>query len=378
MKLLKNILVAIDFSESTENELNNAIQFAKMFNSKITLIHVLPDDIDNEKVKTLVNKAATSQLKEINNKIISEEIETGDPILEHGRYSDCIVNASDRINANLVIVGAGKKLEKDKFQLGITAENIIRKSDKPVFVIKNSQPLNINKIICPIDFSQESSRALNNAIIMARMFKAKLVVLSVYPLFRQTFTKLDASKINEQRRKDHEIEFHEFKKPFNFVDGNFDMVIKGGDPALEILKSIKETKADLVIMGTTGRSGINKVLMGSVTEKVVREMLCSFITLKKADVITLEIDSKIQDIENHYATAEKLFEKGFFDESLNQYKICLDINYTHIPSLKGIVKVYKKLGDNEKARKYQETVKNILDQIWNMKIEKEVRSQRKH
>jgi len=378
MKLLKNILVAIDFSESTENELNNAIQFAKMFNSKITLIHVLPDDIDNEKVKTLVNKAATSQLKEINNKIISEEIETGDPILEHGRYSDCIVNASDRINANLVIVGAGKKLEKDKFQLGITAENIIRKSDKPVFVIKNSQPLNINKIICPIDFSQESSRALNNAIIMARMFKAKLVVLSVYPLFRQTFTKLDASKINEQRRKDHEIEFHEFKKPFNFVDVNFDMVIKGGDPALEILKSIKETKADLVIMGTTGRSGINKVLMGSVTEKVVREMLCSFITLKKADVITLEIDSKIQDIENHYATAEKLFEKGFFDESLNQYKICLDINYTHIPSLKGIVKVYKKLGDNEKARKYQETVKNILDQIWNMKIEKEVRSQRKH
>jgi len=214
-----------------------------------------------EKVKTLVNKAATSQLKEINNKIISEEIETGDPILEHGRYSDCIVNASDRINANLVIVGAGKKLEKDKFQLGITAENIIRKSDKPVFVIKNSQPLNINKIICPIDFSQESSRALNNAIIMARMFKAKLVVLSVYPLFRQTFTKLDASKINEQRRKDHEIEFHEFKKPFNFVDVNFDMVIKGGDPALEILKSIKETKADLVIMGTTGRSGINKVLM---------------------------------------------------------------------------------------------------------------------
>jgi len=269
-------------------------------------------------------------------------------------------------------------LEKDKFQLGITAENIIRKSDKPVFVIKNSQPLNINKIICPIDFSQESSRALNNAIIMARMFKAKLVVLSLYPLFRQTFIKLDASKINEQRRKDHEIEFHEFKKPFNFVDVNFDMVIKGGDPALEILKSIKETKADLVIMGTTGRSGINKVLMGSVTEKVVREMLCSFITLKKADVITLEIDSKIQDIENHYATAEKLFEKGFFDESLNQYKICLDINYTHIPSLKGIVKVYKKLGDNEKARKYQETVKNILDQIWNMKIEKEVRSQRKH
>ena len=378
MKLLKNILVAIDFSESSENELNNSIQFAKMFNSKITLIHVLPDDIGNDKVKALVEKAATNQLKEINNKISNEEIETGEPILDYGRYSDCIVNASDRINANLVIIGAGEKKKKDKFQLGITAENIIRKSDKPVFVVKNNQQLDINHIICPIDFSQESSRALKNAIIMARMFKAKLVVLSVHPLFRQSFTKLEAAKINEQRRKDHEVEFHKFIKPFNFVDVNIEMVLKGGDPALEILKSIKKTKSDLVIMGTTGRSGINKVLMGSVTEKVVREVLSSFITLKKEDVITLEIDSKIQDIENHYATAEKLFEKGFFEESLNQYKICLDINYTHIPSLKGIVKVYKKLGDNEKAKRYQGTVKNILDQIWNMKIEKEVRSQRKH
>lgn len=378
MKLLKNILVAIDFSESSENVLNNSIQFAKMFHSKITLIHVLPDDIGNDKVKTLVNQAANNHLKEINDKLVSEGIETGDPILDYGRYSDCIVNASDRINANLVIVGSGEKLEKDKFQLGITAENIIRKSDKPVFVVKNKQPLEINNIICPIDFSQESSRALKDAIIIARMFKAKLVILSVYSLFRQTFTKLEAAKINEQRRKDHEVEFNKFLEPFNFVDVNIEKVLKGGDPAIEILKSIKKTKADLVVMGTTGRSGINKVLMGSVTEKVVREVLCSFITLKKEDVITLEIDSKRKDIENHYETAEKLFEKGFFEESLNQYKICLDINYTHIPSLKGIAKVYKKLGDMEKARKYQETVKNILDQIWNMKIEKEVRSQRKN
>jgi universal stress protein E len=269
-------------------------------------------------------------------------------------------------------------LENDKFQLGVTAENIIRKSDKPVFVIKNNQKFEIKNILCPVDFSQESGRALSNALIIARMFKAKLVILSVYSLFRQTFSKLEASTINEQRKKDHEVEFNKFLKPFNFVDVNVERVLKGGDSAIVILKSIQNIKADLVIMGTTGKSGFNRVLMGSVTEKVVREVLCSSITLKKEDVITLEIDSKIRDIENHYETAEKLFEKGFFEESLKQFKICLDINYTHIPSLKGISKVYKKLGEVEKARKYQETVKNILDQMWNMKIEKEVRDQRKH
>jgi len=269
-------------------------------------------------------------------------------------------------------------MEKDKFQLGTTAENVIRKSDKPVFVVKNNQAFDIQNIICPIDFSQESRRALNNAIVFARMFNAKLVILSVYSLFRQTFTKLEAAKINEQRRLDHENEFNKFLEGFNLIDVKVEKVIKGGDPAVEILKSIKKKKSDLLIMGTTGKSGISKILMGSVTEKVVREVLCSSITLKKEDVIILEIESKIQDIENHYDTAEKLFEKAFFEESLNQYKICLDINYTHIPSLKGIAKVYKKLGDTEKARKYRDTVKNILDQIWNMKIEKEVRNQIKY
>ncbi len=69
MKLLKSILVTIDFRESSDHVLKNSIQFAKTFQSKITLIHIIPDDIDNEKVRFLVKKAATGQLKEANDSI---------------------------------------------------------------------------------------------------------------------------------------------------------------------------------------------------------------------------------------------------------------------------------------------------------------------
>ncbi len=374
MKLLKNILVAIDFSESSENVLKNSIKFAKTFQSKITLIHILPDDIDNEKVSLLVKKAATAQLKELNDRIINEGIKTGNPIIEYGNYCDKIVYASDKINTNLIIVGAGEKLKDDAFQLGTTAEKIIRKSNKPVFVVKNNQTLDIKKIICPIDFSKESSRALNSAIIISRLFDAKLVILSVYSPFRQIFTKLDPVEINEQRKLDNVKKFNKFLEEFNLIDVNYVKEIKGGEPAEEILKAIKNYESDLLLMGTTGKSGINKILMGSVTEKVIREVLCSFITLKNEDAITLELESKIQDIENHYATAQELYEKGFFEESINQFNICLDINYTHIPSLKGIAKVYEKLGDVDNANKYREMVKNVLDQMWNLKIEQEARN----
>ncbi|GLR17667.1 universal stress protein [Portibacter lacus] len=377
MKILKNILVAVDFSESSENLLVNSIKFAKKFKSDITLIHVLPNDIGNDKVRVMVEKGAIAQLNEVNERINNEGIKTGNPILEFGSYYDRIVDASDKINANMVIVGSGESSKKGEYRLGTTAEKIIRESNKPVFVINNHQSLDIRNIICPVDFSEESSRALKTAIMISRLFSAKLVILSVYTLFRQSFTKLDPTEINEQRKSDHLEEFNKYIEEFNLVDVDYSIEILGGDPAKKILKAVNKHNSDLLLMGTTGKSGISKMLMGSVTEKVIREVMCSFITLKHEDAITLELESKIQDLENQYATAVELVEKGFFEEAINQYKKCLSINYAHIPSLNGIATVYEKLGDEENANKYKGMVKDISDQIWNLKNEKELDMQSK-
>ncbi len=378
MILLKNILVAIDFTESSESVLKNSINIAKTFNSKITLIHILPDDINDKKVSLLVEKAVTAKLKEANDSIVNEGLETGASILEFGNYCDKVVSASNKISANLIIVGSGNSRKNDTFQLGSNAEKIIRKSNKPVFVVKNGQTLTIKNIICPVDFSKESSRALQSAIIISRIVDAKLIILNVYPLFKQNFTKLDVDQINKLRHLEHKKEFISFLKKFNLIDLNYEKHIVGGKPSVEILKCIKKNKSDLLIMGTTGRSGISKILMGSVTEKVIREVPCSFITVKNEDVVALELESKIRDIKNHYNLAQELFENGFFEESIQQYKICLDINMMHVPSLKGIAQVYEKIGDLKNSKTHKKMAENILERIDNLKIESEVRKQINH
>ncbi|MFB9058140.1 universal stress protein [Mariniflexile ostreae] len=377
MKLIKNILVAIDFTESSENVLKNAINFAKTFKSKVTIVHVLPDDINNEKVSLLVEKAATTKLKEVTDRLTAEGVEVAPSILEHGNYSDKIINASDQLHANLIIVGSGNKLKDDAFQLGSNAEKIIRKSNAPVFVVKSDQIVDVKSILCPVDFSKESSRALHSAIIMSRMFNAKLVIMSVYSTFSQTFSNLDPSEINQLRHLELKETFNSFLKGFNLIDLDVEKQIAGGNPSEIILNAIEKNNSDLLIMGTTGRSGISKILMGSVTEKVVRKVPCSFITLKNEDVVALDLESKIQDIENHYALAQQLFEKGFFKEAIHQYIICLNINVMHMPSLKGVAEVYKKLGDVDNEKKYKDMANNVLKRIDNIRIEEEIRSQRK-
>ena len=375
MKLLEKILLAADFSQSTDNLVENAIGLAKTFQSQIILIHVLPDDITNEKARLLLNDAAINQLELINDKIKSEGVETDNPILEYGNHFDKIIKTADNIHANVIVIGAGEKTKDDVFQLGTTAEKIIRKSTKPVWIVKNNSPLDVKNILCPVDFSTESKRALKNAIIMARRFNAELIILSVYEMIYSDSLKLklDWDEEIEYIKLEHEKEFNSFLEGFNLTDLNWDREIAKGLPSEEILKAISLYNTDLLIMGTTGKSGLNRIVMGSVTEKVVREVPCSFITIKSEDIIDLRLGTKIRDIETHYNIAKQLMRDGFLRESINEYKICLSINDMHIPSLHGISKVYKKLNEEQRVQKYKSMVKEVVGRIWDREIEDEIR-----
>jgi len=295
MKLLEKILLTTDFSKSSENVVNNAISLVKKIQSKITIINVLPDNIKNEKVMSLLNDAATEQLNGINEWVNSEGVKTDNPILEYGNHFDVIIQISNKIDANMILIGAGEKLVNDSFQLGTTAEKIIRKSIKPVGVVKNGEQLNIKNILCPIDFSPESERALKYAIIIARRFKAELIVFSVN---QSTYSgelklKIDWNKQNEQEYIEFIKEFNSFLENINFTDLSWDKEITVGEPSSEILKAIIKYESNLVVMGTAGKSGLSRILMGSVTEKVIRKVPCSFVTMKLEDIINLKLEAEV-------------------------------------------------------------------------------------
>ena len=210
---------------------------------------------------------------------------------------------------------------------------------------------------------------------MARRFNAELIILSVYEMIYSDSLKLklDWEEETEYIKLEHEKEFNTFLEGFNLTDLKWDREIVKGLPSDEILRAISLYNTDLLIMGTTGKSGLNRIVMGSVTEKVVREVPCSFITIKSEDIIDLRLGTKIRDIETHYNIAKQLMRDGFLRESINEYKICLSINDMHIPSLHGISKVYKKLNEKQRVQKYKSMVKEVVARIWDKEIEDEIR-----
>jgi len=376
MKILKKILVATDFSKSSENTVKNAIEVAKLFESNIILIHVLPDDIKNDKVRTMIRNAAEKQLITINESIEKEGVEACKPFLKYGKHYDKIIQVANKENVNLIMIGAGEKMKKDTFKLGTTAEKLVRRSDKPVLVVKKGSDLkNVKSILCPVDFSEESKLALNNAINIARRYDAKLNILGVLEEHSRGYKglKLKWNELNELGKSEFKDEMDSFLKNFNLIDVNWKCIIKTGDPAKKILRTIKTKNADLLVMGSSGKSSFHRMIMGSVTEKVIREVPCTFFTLKTENVITLNIENRIRDIEEHLKDAKQLIKDGFYEEAIAEFNICLKLNDMHIPSLHGLSKLYEKMGDTKLAEEYKKIAQEVIVRIWDDKIEREAR-----
>jgi universal stress protein A len=134
-----------------------------------------------------------------------------------------------------------------------------------------------NRILCPIDFDGNSLDALRLARRLAERDKATLCVLHVVP--PQDPLVMSAPAI---ARRDEEYARAELEKVSNaeLTGVDHEVLLRFGHPAEEIVGAETETKAELLVMATHGRTGVSHFIMGSVAEKVVRESACPVLTVR--------------------------------------------------------------------------------------------------
>jgi nucleotide-binding universal stress UspA family protein len=143
--------------------------------------------------------------------------------------------------------------------------------------------VSINRILCPIDFSEFSLDALRHGLGLSHWYSAQLTLLHVYqaaqPLTVEglsgsvpVFVAADPSKMAEEVRL--------FCAPvLGPAAQSVDIVVMPGDAAREIRKEADRLPFDLLILGTHGRSGFERLFLGSVTEKVLRSTQVPVLTI---------------------------------------------------------------------------------------------------
>ena len=146
--------------------------------------------------------------------------------------------------------------------------------------------IQLRRILMASDFSLYSQEAQDYAVYLARSLGVDLHLLHVFEPSYYSHTGV-TSRIHpevrqwfEEIRKTEQMKLNTLTEEVRSQGVKVHAVFKEGNPFLEILKAAGEIQADLIVMGTHGRTGLAHVLMGSVAERVVRKAPCPVLTVR--------------------------------------------------------------------------------------------------
>jgi nucleotide-binding universal stress UspA family protein len=299
MLQLQKILFPTDFSKCAEQALAHAVFLAEKYGAEIHVLHVItifedqPSVVSNEiaETKEMVRKLediAEKQLNKLLDSHSSNDIKIITEIKRGLSAAPAILEYVSDKQIDLIVMGTHGRRGLGHLLLGSAAEEVVRLAPCPVFTIrelKEPKPvMQVNNILVPIDFSNYSEKALAYASEIAQSYNAQLQLLHIieetmHPAFSVTgkssiFDLVPGIKDDSKKRTEKMLNKFVSDKVKSKV------FIQGGRAANDIIKFAKENSTDLIVIATHGLTGLEHMLLGSVTEKVVRMAHCPVFTVK--------------------------------------------------------------------------------------------------
>ncbi len=145
--------------------------------------------------------------------------------------------------------------------------------------------ISLKKILCPIDHSDCSKEALKYAVSFAMKDEAKLLLLHIIDIrsFNEGLDAMSTQIPNEETLEQLRVKLLDCIPEEIRDDMDVEALVIQGIPFAEIIGTAKEKEIDMIVIGSHGRTGISHMMLGSVSEKVVRKAPCPVLTVRKSD-----------------------------------------------------------------------------------------------
>ncbi|HET7234162.1 MAG TPA: universal stress protein [Longimicrobium sp.] len=183
-----------------------------------------------------------------------------------------------RLGAALLVVGATRRGRFWRGILGSTAEGVVRAATVPVLVLHEPLTMPMRRVLLTTDLSDESMALLRRGMGTVRSLAQAaselelLAVVSVDPLVTQPHAETEL--LSRAGEAVHRIAAE--------LGRNVGGRVRGGEPAVEIMREAEEWKADVVVLGTHGRSGYRPLWLGSTATAAARAVSCNVLVIPGA------------------------------------------------------------------------------------------------
>ena len=303
MVTLSNVLVSTDFSPGSRAALAQAARIATKAGASLHILHVVRHEIADD-LRRLMPDAALTVDEHLRARAMDELKEdladagVGDSAAVHvgvGNPIHEIIAHVDRLGVDLLVIGASGHNGR---RMGTTAGRCVRKVDTPVLLVPpvddadqgaESGPIRVEPfrtIMACVDFSKHTKRVIELASKVADFDDGRVTGVHVYevPWERARWGNVpeDSARLETELRAMQLRRFNDLLPPE--AEGSahpigFDAV-RGMDYGKALVDYANEQGVDLVVTGTTGRTALGYMLLGTTAEKVMRDTTCAVLAMK--------------------------------------------------------------------------------------------------
>jgi nucleotide-binding universal stress UspA family protein len=277
------LLVPTDGSEHAERAAEHALSVARAFDATVHLINVV--DVQSEGGLFSaggVDEEFLERLKDQARETIADleaPAEPGDDVrtaVVEGRPSEGILDYAAENDADLVFMGTHGRTGLDRYVTGSVTERVVRQSNVPVFTVRATERSAVgdgyDRVLIPTDGSDCAAAAVNHGIAIAKKYDATVHAVNVVNV--RTVTASDEipphTELLERLEERGEDATEAVAERAREAGLDASTAVLDGVPARGLREYAEENDVDLITMGTHGRRGLDRYLIGSTTTKVVR------------------------------------------------------------------------------------------------------------
>ncbi|TAL55133.1 MAG: universal stress protein [Nanoarchaeota archaeon] len=256
---MEKLLVATDGSVFSKSAVREAVNLAKICSGKLYAVSVVKTNPEFEDVVPMVieklEKEAREHLESVKDKASREGVDCEIIVNRSEEPYQNIVDEATRNHVNMIIVGTHGRTGLKRLMMGSVTAKVIGHSTCNVLVVPLDAKIECGNILIATDGSKYSEAAASEAIGIAKRCGGSLTVISVASADAEILSAEDYVKEVSELAGKEGIK----------TDG---LAVKG-IPYKAIVDASKQKRADLIVVGSHGRTGIERLLMGSVTERVI-------------------------------------------------------------------------------------------------------------
>ena len=300
MMRIRRILYPTDFSATATQALKHALFLAEQFEAELHMLHAIilhesdPRDPDRHfpepsEILNQLFEIADSEMAEIARKNEAKTFSLVEAKVRGYSAGEVILRYTDEHDIDLVVMGTHGRRGPARLFLGSVAEEVVRHAPCPVLTLREEKAPQaieaVEKILVPVDFSPYSQEALSYAKEVAALYGAGLQVLHTieepaYPYFYTPGGTYSPVEQLEALREKAEEALDKMLSETPGPEVPAERFVATGRPASEIARFAEERGSDMIVIATHGLTGLERLLVGSTAEQVVRLAPCPVFTVK--------------------------------------------------------------------------------------------------